>query len=1276
MATVHIRKLCTFAQNFTMIKRPVLILLFFATVFTLAARKPADTLSAGRWEFVQNLGQWNEVVLFKANLFSGAIFFEANGFTVSQLHPQQLEEIHEAKHSGKPFPRTMVDAAAYRVSFLNCQPTPKVAGAKPFDYYNNYYIGKDPTHWASKVPIFNLLHYQQLYENIDLYFTEENDYVKYEFHVAPGGNPKQIQLQYEGLKSITKVGDELLLHTAVDRVLELPPFAYQISNQKDTITISCSYRLQGNVVSFDLGDYDPTLPLVIDPTVVFSSYSGSTADNWGYTATYDSHGNLYGGGITFGQGYPTTVGAYQVDFCGQIDVSISKFDASGSFLHYATYIGGSASDIPHSLFVNDNDELYIFGTTGSSDFPTTAFAFDTSFNGGPNTTLSTSQTFPNGADIFVAKLSADGTQLPASTYIGGSGNDGLNTASGLRKNYADDNRGEIIVDENSNVYVVSSTSSLDFPVTTTIFQPDSFSKQDVCVFKMSQDLSTLIWSTYFGGSGNDAGYSMYVAADKSVYFCGGTTSPDLPVTFNASQQAHADTASAPDGFVAHLSANGNLLLHSTYLGKSGYDQAYLIKGDNDDFPHILGQTSANGLQWVHNANYYVPNGGQFLIKLSKDLASSVWSTAFGSGNSGPDISPTALMVDYCNNIYLSGWGSHSLNGFGGTNGLPVTADAFQSTTDGSDFYFMAIHDDASNLVYATYFGGATSQAREHVDGGTSRFDKHGRIYQAVCAGCHSIGNVSSFPTTPGAYATQNGSDNCNLGAIKIDFNMPVVVADFLMPNVICLPDSVFFSNYSQLISNQTSILWDFGDGTTSTEWEPYHIYLSTGYYEVTLIVHDLGSCNVSDTLKKRILVLANTSSTLPTVDICQGDFAELGIPPSIGVDYLWSPESSLSNPHLSNPIATPDGTTTYTLIASTSACVDTITQEVVVHTLEVSPLDASGVISDTTICFGDTAILRLEISASDTYQIDWSEAPDFQTIIATDSTKLHVSPTYSQNYYARVRTEFCTKVIPFHVSIDNPAIINARSYLICFEDYIELNVSGVNGIPPYQFFWQLDDGETSSDVNPQVAPPHTTHYHVTLTDALGCTATADGLITVREGTFPEPLEAWCSSCDIVAYHETTLNSTDYGNDYTYQWTPAESLANPTLPSTTATLETTTTYTVSVTDTFGCTCTATVTVMVTPVVCDNPFVFIPNSFTPNGDGVNDLLYVRSDILDECYFVIYDRWGEKLFETSDQNIGWDGKYKQKECQRGTYDYYFKGKCKDGDTLELKGNVTLIR
>ena len=435
------------------------------------------------------------------------------------------------------------------------------------------------------------------------------------------------------------------------------------------------------------------------------------------------------------------------------------------------------------------------------------------------------------------------------------------------------------------------------------------------------------------------------------------------------------------------------------------------------------------------------------------------------------------------------------------------------------------------------------------------------------------------------------------------------------------------------------------------------------------MVHDLGSCNFSDTLRKRILVLASTSSTLPTVAMCEGDFAELGIPPSIGVDYHWSPAESLNNPAISNPIATPDQSTTYTLIASTSACVDTLTQHVDVHTLYAT------INGDSVICFGDTAILTVTATSPDTYHIEWSEAADFLQIIS-EGASIYVSPATSRTYYARVTTDYCTRIYSFEVMVKQVVIYDNLNYLLCFEDYLELGISCNGGTAPYQYSWLLGDGSAYEGIHPHVTPQHSTNYTVTVTDAIGCTATANGFITVREGTFPEPLHAWCEPCEIVAYHETTLHATDYGSYYTYQWTPSQFMETPQLPNTVVTPDTTMTYTVTVTDTFGCQRTDTVTVKVNPVVCDMPFVFIPNSFTPNGDGRNDVLYVRSDILVDCHFIVYNRWGEKVFETFNQEIGWDGTFKGKECPRATYDWYFKGTCKDGDETEMKGNVTLIR
>lgn len=1250
--------------------RKFLFLFLIIIVINVAyAVRPPQSLQSQHLEFVPNSGQWNNQIQFMSRINGGSVFFVSDGMVVAMADPIQMEKMHHSKVNGDSNALSIIDACSYKLSFVNASPDATFKGLSPFEHYYNFFLGSSASNWVKGVFPFASIIKRDLYKGVSLLYYQQNRSFKYEFQIDPYEDYKSIVVQYEGVKSLELSGGSLIIRTAISTIVEQPPYAYQISDSGDTMTVPCKYVLSNRQVSFDVGSYDPSKRLIIDPVVVFSSYSGSVADNWGYTATYDSRGNLYGGGIAFGVGYPTTLGAYQIDFCdgsesASTDIAISKFDSSGHFLHYATYLGGSYVDIPHSLYVNDNDELYILGTTASSDFPVTEHAFDTSFNEGSPVTLSTSLRFPFGSDIFVSKLSADGTQLLASTFVGGTANDGINVAPILRKNYADDNRGEILVDVNSNVYVVSSTWSHDFPTSSAAYSDTCSGGQDVCVFKMTQDLSQMIWSTYLGGSIDESGYSMMLAEDNSVYLCGGTTSPDFPV-YAASLQ---DTLSGnADGFVAHLSSNGSTLIHSTYLGRGGYDQTYLVKGDRDDNPYVFGQTDAEGTAWVHQAQYYVPNGGQFLTKLTPSLNSVVWSTAFGTGNGGPDISPTALLVDNCSNIYMSGWGSNELNHFGGTTGLPVTADAFQHTTDGSDYYFISLSDDVSQLVYASFFGGAANSAREHVDGGTSRFDRKGRIYQAVCAGC---GGQSSFPSTWGAYAMTNGSSNCNLGVIKMDFSLPVVVADFHAPSAICAPDTVYFVNYSQTVGSTTSYYWNFGDGTTSTLPSPSHLYTQSGYYDITLIVRDLGSCNLSDTLKKHLLVLANKVDTLSALTVCHGESLQIGLPPSLNVDYMWSPTNTLSSATLSNPIAQPTHSMWYTLEASTLGCVDTLRQYVQVDTLALT------MTSDTTICVGTSAFVGVTISSSvPVSSIEWSAEPSFSSILMQGQASLEVTPLVNTTYYVRVTAGNCTEVAKVDVHLSSVSIFPLPEHLICFEEGTQLQASYFSDCS-CTLQWTLDDGSTYSEETPFVSPQTTTGYTVVVTNALGCSNSAMGQIVVREGTFPQELEAWCTYCEIIQGEQTQIYATDYGEGYSYSWSPNDHLQNGTSLVATVNPRETMTYTVAVTDSFGCTKTDTVTIHVVVLSCDNPYVFVPNAFSPNGDGVNDALYVRSRIVKNCQFVVYSRWGQKVFETTDMEVGWDGTFNGKPCQNGVYDYYLKVTCINDQENEIKGNVMLVR
>src|SRR5690606_21696571 len=243
------------------------------------------------------------------------------------------------------------------------------------------------------------------------------------------------------------------------------------------------------------------LPLIIDPTLIFSTYSGSFADNFGFTATYDSKGYLYSGGNVFALGYPTTVGAFQVSYGGgNIDVAITKYDVTGTNLIYSTYLGGNGSEIPHSLVVNNYDELFVFGTTGSANFPVSANAYDQTFNGGTNITgVGMGFVYPNGCDIFITRFNVAGTAIQASTYLGGSGNDGINVAGGLKANYADESRGEIDIDKLNYIYLATTTSSTNFPVSPNAFQTTyGGGTQDGLVAKMDNNLTTVLFASYIG----------------------------------------------------------------------------------------------------------------------------------------------------------------------------------------------------------------------------------------------------------------------------------------------------------------------------------------------------------------------------------------------------------------------------------------------------------------------------------------------------------------------------------------------------------------------------------------------------------------------------------------------------------------------------------------------------------------------------------------------------------------------------------------------------------
>ena len=299
----------------------------------------------------------------------------------------------------------------------------------------------------------------------------------------------------------------------------------------------------------------PDRPLYLDPDVIFSTYSGSVSDNWGFTATYDASGRMYLGGIGFGSFFPVSTGAFDITYAGLIDITLMRLSADGVNREFATWLGGGEVEQPHSLIANGN-ELIVFGVTGSVDFPVSATAFDTTFNGG-SSVPGMGGTFALGSDLFVSRLSTDGAQLMASTYLGGSDNDGINTA--LINNYGDAARGEVNLDENGNILIASCTYSSDFPETV---NQSIKGAQDATLTKLSGDLSQMMWSTRLGGLGNEAAFST-AAANGLTYVTGTTISNTFPTTTDSWSSTYL--GGTGDGFLSAVNDSGQLVA-STFIG--------------------------------------------------------------------------------------------------------------------------------------------------------------------------------------------------------------------------------------------------------------------------------------------------------------------------------------------------------------------------------------------------------------------------------------------------------------------------------------------------------------------------------------------------------------------------------------------------------------------------------------------------------------------------------------------------------------------------------------
>lgn len=1211
----------------------------FFSVFSVFAgeRNAIDTNIVSYLNYVQNKGQWHHNVLYQSRFRGGEVYLENSSFTFLFYPKEGISRMHGHLPKQNNNIKASLNFHAINIAFAHALPEHTIEAQQKQDFYHNYFSGKDPAKWASNVPVYKQIIYKNIYQGIDVKTIGQGNHVRYDFIIHPLADPSSIELQLNGQDGLSIKDGNLIIQTSVGDMIQNQPLAYQIENGKIK-TVSCEYELKKDGVKIKVtGSYNKQLDLIIDPTLIFATYTGSTADNFGMTATYDLSGNGYTAGIAFKVGYPVTVGAFQTSYGGStsplasgFDISISKFNPTGTSLMYSTYLGGGANESPQSIVVDNNNNLVVLGRTRSTDFPVTSNVFQNTLKG--------------GSDIIITKFNAAGSALVASTFIGGLLDDGINfneaenVLGSLKYNYADDGRGSVIVDKNNNIYVASCTIASDFPVTPGCLQSTNAGMQDGCVFKFNPALNALFFSTYLGGNQNDAAYNIALDKQNTIYVTGGTESANYPSTPGT---LHPSYMGNIDGFITHLSNNGNTILESSFIGTPDYDQSYFVQLDKFNNVYLYGQSSGN---YPISPGVYANNhSGQFIHEMTSNLSSTIFSTEFGSGRTVPDIAPSAFLVDNCQNIYISGWGG-PLMGYNvsssSTFGLSNTTDAFQPVTDGEDFYFLVLQKNASGMIYASYFGG--SQSSEHVDGGTSRFDKAGIIYQAICESC---GGHDDMPTTPGAWSSTNNSANCNNALVKFKFDVNQTVAQLSTNPLItegCAPLTIAFINNSV---HAVHYKWLFGDGGVSTAFEPTHTYDSPGTYTVTLIATDSSTCNMIDTTYTNIIVKAPfTLNPIPDIHLCKGDSATIPLNAPAGVfSFSWSPANSLNDASISNPITFPSSNITYYVLAKDSFCSAIDSVHILVH------LNQTHILEDPNhVCLDDTVIL----SANQTYSsYQWNNGQSNSNVHITQPGlyTLTTTDTYGCRGFDSIR-------IGNYIHLP----IIGFDTVICSGQSVTLNTLEGN----YIYDWNPESSLNDPHIyNPTASPLSPTIYTITIYNG-PCISTAGYSIQV----LPTPTLAVTPTHTLIFPGESV--SLNAQADTMCYWFPPQDLSCYVCYSPISTPDSNITYTVSVSNKYGCINSATVKIDV------RPSLYIPNTFTPNGNDLNDVFrpvfsgYVKI----ECY--IFDRWGTEIYHWNTLDGGWDGTYKGKKAQQDVYVYKLIATDYMNRTLEKVGHVTLLR
>ena len=694
----------------------------FSPAGQVAAPEPVKPDEAARARLIENYGKFP--LSFEANKGqqdrqvkflsrgSGYNLFLTNRDAVLVLTRRDEPSTPSAGKATLSQKRPKKQSIALRMRLLGANPEAKVTGEEELPGKVNYFIGNDPSKWCTDVATYAKVRYEQVYPGIDLVYYGNQRQLEYDFVVAPEADPDCIRLRVAGARKMYVNGKgQLVVKTASGAVRWNKPEIYQeVDGQRRSVKGKYVLR-RGHELGFEVGAYDTARLLVIDPSLVYSTYLGGSSDDFGYEIAVDTSGNAYVTGYAPSSDFPTTPGAFQTTKVGAAgDAFVTKLNSNGTDLIYSTYLGGDYYDYGYGIAVDTSGNAYVTGKTQSHDFPVTAGAFQTTYGGG-------------SSDAFVTKLNSSGTSLVYSTYLGGGGNN--------------DSGNGIALDAFGNAYIIGTTPG-SFPTTVGAFQTTyGGGSSDVFVTKLNSSGTSLVYSSYLGGSGplgvSDVGYDIALDTSGNAYVTGYTQSDDFPTTPGAFQTTRLG---ARDVFVTKFNFTGSDVSYSTYLGGDSEDYGYGIAVDTSGNAHVTGQTHSNDFPTTPGAfqTTNLPEDDGFVTKLNSTGTDLVYSTYLGGNNND---SGNGIAVDTSGNAYVTGYTP--------STDFPTTPGAFQTTYVGlGDAFVTKFNGTGSGLLYSTYLGGTDTDSGRGV-----ALDTSGNAYV--------VGDTksSNFPVPARAFQTTN-----------------------------------------------------------------------------------------------------------------------------------------------------------------------------------------------------------------------------------------------------------------------------------------------------------------------------------------------------------------------------------------------------------------------------------------------------------------------------------------------------------------------------------------